>query len=112
VSRSSSTSDRVAASPLDLDRRIHEPGRLGILSALAGAGEERSFSELRELLGLSDGNLLMHLRTLEEAGWIEARRRKPEGQRRRTCYRMTRQGQGAFDEYLARLEEIIRQSRP
>ena len=110
--RGSGIPARPVASPLDLDRRIHEPGRLGILSVLAGAGQELAFSELRQLLGLSDGNLLLHLRTLEEAGWVESRRRTPERGRKRTCYRMTRQGQTALAEYLRQLEAIIQQARP
>jgi DNA-binding transcriptional ArsR family regulator len=100
-----------ASSALDLDRRFHEPGRLGILSALAGAGEPVSFSELGRLLSLSDGNLLMHLRTLEEAGWVEARKGRREGARTQTFYSMTRTGESSFAEYLRQLEFIIKRAR-
>ncbi len=100
-----------AATAMELDRRIHEPGRLGILSALAGAGDEITFSELKQLLSLSDGNLLMHLRTLEEAGWVEARKTRRDTGRRRTLYSITGSGKTAFADYVDKLEGIIRQAR-
>ena len=95
--RESAAAPGSSSSPMQLDRRIHEPGRLGILSALAGAGEELTFSELGRLLSLSDGNLLMHLRTLEEAGWVASRRTRRDSGRRRTLYSMTAEGRLAFD---------------
>jgi len=105
------TSSPAATNPMDLDRRIHEPGRLGIFSALTGAGEPVSFSELGRLLSLSDGNLVMHLRTLEEAGWVESRKGRRESARTQTFYSMTRAGEAAFNEYLIKLEIIIKRAR-
>jgi len=88
-----------------LDPIIHERVRLGILGLLIQA-KEVTFSELKETLKLSDGNLASHLRTLEENGIIEVRKtfvgRKPK-----TFYRLTNQGKKRFLEYLDAITKIL-----
>jgi len=93
-----------------LDRVIHEQGRLKIMALLA-ATETLAFSELKDYLGMTDGNLSVHMRTLEEAGYVTVRKsfvnRKP-----RTEYTLTAGGRDAFREYIQALGEIVRQSEP
>jgi DNA-binding HxlR family transcriptional regulator len=95
--------------PVTLDRVIHERVRLAIVSALAGA-RALSFNELKELLGLSDGNLSVHTRRLEEAGFVACDKsfvdRVP-----RTEYRLTPAGRRALDGYLDHMESLIRRVR-
>lgn len=97
------------ASPVQLDRVIHERVRLAIVSALAGA-RSLSFNELKDLLDITDGNLSVHARRLEEAGFITSEKsfvdRVP-----RTEYRLTAAGRRALDEYLDHMESLIRQVR-
>ena len=94
---------------LKLDRVIHEKGRMAIMSLLA-ANSEISFSELRDLLTMTDGNLCVHLRTLQEAGYIALtktfERRKPL-----TTCSLTPAGRKAFSEYVSLLEKIVRQTK-
>jgi len=96
-------------SPVELDRVIHERVRLAIVSALAGA-RSLSFNELKELLDLSDGNLSVHTRRLEEAGFVTCDKtfvdRVP-----RTAYRLTSAGRKALDKYLDHMESLIRRVR-
>lgn len=93
-----------------IDRVIHEPARLGILSMLA-SNERLSFTELKGYLGLTDGNLSVHLRVLEENGYVETVRkfvrRKP-----RTTVRLSARGRRSFRNYLTRLERIVAGGRP
>jgi DNA-binding HxlR family transcriptional regulator len=93
-----------------LDRVIHERGRLAIMSLLA-AVDSMSFTELKEQLKMTDGNLSVHMRTLEEAGYVTVSKsfvnRKP-----RTEYALTPDGRSSFQEYIRTLEEIVRQSQP
>jgi DNA-binding transcriptional ArsR family regulator len=87
-----------------LDRVIHEPSRLRIVSVLAAA-RELTFPELKAHLDMTDGNLSVHLRTLEEAGYVEVDK-EFVGRRPRTTARLTRAGRRAFGRYaevLARL---------
>ena len=93
----------------DLERLIHERMRLGIVSALA-ASESLTFNELRALLGASDGNLSVHARRLEEAGYV-ACAKTFEGRVPRTEYRLTAEGRRAFERYLAHLEALIAHAR-
>jgi DNA-binding transcriptional ArsR family regulator len=93
----------------DLDRVIHERMRLGIVSALA-AGESLTFLELRRLLGASDGNLSVHARRLEEAGYV-ACTKSFEGRVPKTAYRLTAEGRRAFERYLSHLEAVIEHAR-
>lgn len=93
----------------ELDRLIHERVRLGIVSALA-ANDTVSFGDLKEILGASDGNLSVHARKLEEAGYIGVTKgiedRKP-----RTEFRLTVKGRAALERYLARMETILSATR-
>jgi DNA-binding transcriptional ArsR family regulator len=92
-----------------LDQLIHERARLGIVSALA-ANELMSFQELRDLLELTDGNLAVHARKLEEAGYVSVDKRF-EGRVPRTEFRLTAAGRKALAEYLSRMESLIRAAR-
>ncbi len=96
-------------SPREVDRLIHERTRLGIVSALAVA-PSLSFVELRKLLGTSDGNLSVHARKLEEAGYI-ACAKGFEGRVPRTDYRLTALGRRALERYLDHMEHLIRAVR-
>ena len=88
-----------------LDSVIHERARLAIVTALA-TGDARSHTELRELLQLTDGNLSVHARKLEEAGYVSCAK-EFAGRTPRTTYRLTAAGRRAFDRYLAHLEHLI-----
>jgi DNA-binding transcriptional ArsR family regulator len=92
-----------------LDRLIHERMRLGIVSALA-ASESLTFRELRKLLGASDGNLSVHARRLEDAGYV-ACTKTFEGRVPKTVYRLSAEGRRAFERYLAHLEAVIEHAR-
>jgi DNA-binding HxlR family transcriptional regulator len=100
---------RVPGEIPQLDRLIHERIRLGIISALA-VNESLSFNDLKRLLRTTDGNLSVHARKLEEGGYL-ACRKFFEGRVPRTEYRLTAAGRRAFDQYLADMEEVIRQAR-
>lgn len=94
---------------LQLDRVIHEKGRLAIMSLLA-VSEQLSFTELRDTLGMTDGNLTTHLRTLQHEGYV-AVTKSYENNRSLTTYSMTETGRKAFKKYLDLLEQIIKQTR-
>ena len=94
----------------DLDRIIHERVRLGIVSALA-ATESLAFNELKRLLRITDGNLSVHARKLEEAGYV-AVQKSFEGRIPRTDYRLTPAGRRALVRYLDHMEALIRAARP
>ncbi len=94
---------------LELDRLIHERMRLAIVSALA-VNPSLSFIALRELIGASDGNLSVHARKLEDAGYI-ACTKSFDGRTPRTEYRLTGAGRTALERYLAHMEGIIRSTR-
>jgi DNA-binding MarR family transcriptional regulator len=95
---------------LQLDRVIHEKGRLAIMSMLA-ASPELSFIELRETLQMTDGNLTTHIRTLQEAGYVSVAK-SYRNNRRLTTVSMTPAGGTAFTDYLALLEQIVREAKP
>ena len=95
--------------PLELDRLIHERVRLGIVSALAVNGA-LSFSELKEILDATDGNLSTHARRLEEAGYIVCTK-DFDGRAPRTEYSLTPQGRAEFESYLGHMEALIRAAR-
>ena len=95
--------------PVELDRVIHERVRLAIVSALAGA-ESLTFNELKELLDITDGNLSVHARRLEEAGFIELEK-SFKGRVPRTQYSITATGRRALNEYLDHMEALIRRVR-
>lgn len=92
-----------------LDRVIHEKGRLAIMSMLA-ASPEMAFTELRTALGMTDGNLTSHIRTLQEAGYLAVAKSFHEKRPLTTCS-LTAQGRKAFVEYIALLEQIVQQAR-
>jgi DNA-binding MarR family transcriptional regulator len=94
---------------LKLDKVIHEKGRMAIMSLL-GASTDLSFREMRETLGMTDGNLSVHLRTLQEAGYIAVTKSFQNRKPLTTCS-LTDSGRKAFAEYINLLEEIVRQTR-
>ncbi len=93
----------------DLDRLIHERLRLGIVSALA-VNASLTFVELKRLMKTTDGNLSVHARRLEEAGYIECTK-SFEGRVPRTEYRLTDTGRRALKRYLDHMEALIRMTR-
>jgi DNA-binding MarR family transcriptional regulator len=95
--------------PADLDRLIHDRIRLGILSALA-ASDSLSFIELRGTLGATDGNLSVHARKLEEAGYISCRKGF-DGRTPRTAFALTAAGRRALERYLDHMDALIRSAR-
>ena len=97
------------ASATQLDRLIHERTRLAIVSALA-ASPSLTFSELKELLRASDGNLSVHARKLEDAGYV-ALTKSFAGRTPRTEYRLTPSGRRALEKYLNHMEALIHAAR-
>lgn len=95
---------------LQLDRVIHEKGRLAIMSALAAA-PELSFTELRDMLGMTDGNLTTHIRTLQQEGFLSVAK-SYQNNRPLTSCSLTPAGRKAFAEYINLLEQIVQQSKP
>ena len=93
----------------ELDRIIHEPIRLGIVSALAGC-ESMTFNELKELLKTTDGNLSVHARKLEEHEYVVCEK-SFEGRIPRTSYSLAPQGKRALEIYLQHMEALIRATR-
>ena len=98
-----------AAAATGLDRVIHERMRLAILSTLAGR-DAVSFAELKTLTGATDGNLSVHARRLEEAGYATCTK-EFVGRVPRTEYRITDAGRAALDAYLSHMEALIQQVR-
>jgi DNA-binding transcriptional ArsR family regulator len=90
-----------------LDRVIHEKARLGLLTSLAGHPKGLSFADLKQLCGLTDGNLSRHLQVLQEAGLVEISKTF-EGVRPLTTCRMTPAGRERFLDYLSVLEKVVR----
>ncbi len=99
----------VAGGPLLLDGLIHERVRLGIVSALA-VNDHLSFTELREILSTTDGNLSAHARRLEEAGYLECNK-SFAGRIPHTEYRLTERGRRSLKAYLDHMESLIRATR-
>ncbi len=95
---------------LQLDRVIHEKGRLAIMSLLA-ASPSLLYTDLRDTLRMTDGNVSAHLRTLLENGYI-AVTKSLEGGRSSTSYALTPTGRRAFAEYVRLLAQIVEQTRP
>ena len=92
----------------DLDTVIHGRIRLGVMAALANL-ETATFNELKEALGATQGNLSVHLRKLEEAGYIQTERRL-KGKKTETKAWLTPAGHRAFGRYLKAMEALIRTS--
>lgn len=91
--------------PAELDQLIHERLRLGIVCTLA-VHESLSFTELRDLLETTDGNLSVQARKLEEAGYVRCSKRFEE-RRPRTTYRLTPRGRAALEDYLETLSDML-----
>ena len=94
---------------LQIDRVIHEKGRLAIMSLLA-ASAELSFTELRDALGMTDGNLTTHIRALQQEGYISVSKSFQNRRPLTTCS-LTAPGRKAFAEYIDLLEKIVRQNK-
>lgn len=103
------TERKAPASAMGLDRVIHERLRLGIVSALAAA-PSLTFGELKALLGTTDGNLSVHARRLEEAGYVGCRKTF-DGRMPRTEFRLTEGGRKALKRYLDHMEALIEAAR-
>ena len=95
--------------PTEIDRLIHERMRLGIVSALA-VNDRLTFSDLKALLQTTDGNLSVHARKLEEAGYVTCAKYF-EGRMPKTEYRLTAPGRRALERYLDHMEAIIQATR-
>ena len=102
--RSGAESDDATA-----DRLVYERVRLGIMSALA-VRDELTFSELKSLFDVSDGNLSAHARKLEEAKYLTCTK-SFEGRRPRSVYRLTAKGRAALHRYLDHVEAVIKATR-
>jgi len=89
-----------------LDKTIHEKGRLSIMTLLASRVSPWPFQDLKSQLDMSDGNLITHLRTLEKADFIVAEKHSGDG-RPQTVYGLTPAGRTAFHSYLNVLEQIL-----
>jgi DNA-binding transcriptional ArsR family regulator len=93
----------------DLDRLIHEKTRLAIVSALA-VNSSVTFNEMKAILKTTDGNVSVHTRKLEEAGYL-ACKKSFEGRIPRTEYSLTASGRRALEKYLHHMEAVIRATR-
>ena len=98
-----------ASSAPDLDRVIHERLRLGIVSALA-VNDSLSFTDLKRIVNTTDGNLSVHARRLEDAGYLSVKK-SFEGRVPRTEFRLTAEGRRALERYLDHMEALIRATR-
>ena len=96
-------------SPTQLDRIIHEPVRLGIVSALA-VNDSMTFNELKDLLKTTDGNLSVHARKLEESEYVQCEKMF-EGPVPKTTYKLTSSGKRALESYLNHMEALIKTAR-
>lgn len=112
--RASTTTDAQPAAPRrqpvetgfpDFDRTIHEKTRLAIVSALA-VNPTLSFNELKGILKTTDGNLSVHARKLEEAGYVSCRK-SFEGRMPKTEFSLTAGGKRALEKYIGHMEALI-----
>jgi DNA-binding HxlR family transcriptional regulator len=102
------TNEKAAPFAYDgLDRVIHEKARLGVLTSLMAHSKGLAFADLKQLCGLTDGNLSRHLQVLHEAGLVDVRKGY-EGNRPHTTCRLTAAGRKRFVEYLSVLEQVVR----
>ena len=92
------------------ERLIHERSRLGIISALA-VNETLTFNDLKNLVKTTDGNLSVHARKLEDAGYI-ACTKSFDGRTPKTEYQLTKTGRKALEQYLNHMEALIQTMRP
>lgn len=89
-----------------IDKTIHEKGRLSIMTLLASRVEPWPFQDLKAELDMSDGNLITHIRTLEKAGFIAGEKLTGDG-RPQTLYTLNKEGRKAFEQYLSILAQIL-----
>ena len=89
-----------------LDRVLHEKARLSIMTSLSTQPQGLSFSDLRQLCALSDGNLNRHLAVLQEAGFVEVDK-EGRGRSSRSHCQVTRAGRKAFMQYLQELQRVL-----
>src|ERR1700722_5173628 len=99
----------VESTAVNLDRLIHERSRLAIVSALA-VNDSLTFNELKELLHVTDGNLSVHARKLEDAGYIGCTK-SFSGRLPKTEFRLAAAGRRALEKYLDHMEALIRATR-
>jgi DNA-binding MarR family transcriptional regulator len=92
------------------ERLIHERSRLGIISALA-VNDSLTFNDLKNLMKATDGNLSVHARKLEDAGYI-ACTKSFDGRTPKTEYQLTKAGRQALEQYLNHMEALIKTMRP
>jgi DNA-binding MarR family transcriptional regulator len=90
-----------------LDRVIHERARLGVLTSLMAHRKGLLFADLKALCGLTDGNLSRHLQILQEAGLVGITKRFEDNRPQTICH-ITREGRKQFLDYLAVLEQVVR----
>ncbi len=90
-----------------LDRVLHEKARLGMLTSLAAHPKGLAFGDLKQLCGLTDGNLSRHLKVLEEARIVEIKKGYERNRPLTTC-RLTPQGRTRFLDYINVLEQVVR----
>jgi DNA-binding MarR family transcriptional regulator len=90
-----------------LDRVIHEKARLSVLTSLVAHPKGLVFGDLKQLCGLTDGNLSRHLQVLQDAGLVEISKGFDRNRPQTVC-RITRQGRARYLEYLAVLEQVVR----
>jgi DNA-binding MarR family transcriptional regulator len=95
---------------LQLDRVIHEKGRMAIMSLL-GASSVLSFTELKQSLNMTDGNLTTHIKTLKQAGYVGVTK-SVQNRRPLTTCSLTKSGRTAFTVYISLLEQIVQQTKP
>ena len=95
--------------PQRLDRVIHDRTRLAILAALA-ATDALAFNDLKEITGTTDGNLSVHARKLEEAGYVHCEK-SFAGRTPRTEFRLSTVGRKALEKYLDHMDALIRATR-
>ena len=94
---------------LQLDRVIHEKGRLAIMSLLA-ASPSLSFKDMKVSVAMTDGNLTTHIKTLHQAGYVSVTK-EFKGNRPLTSYALTEAGKRAFSDYINLLEQIVDQNK-
>jgi DNA-binding transcriptional ArsR family regulator len=119
AARTTSTSDQherarrplrpASAIATTLDRLLHDRMRLGIISALA-AVDDMSFADLKSALSATDGNLSVHARKLEDAGYVSCEKTF-SGRTPRTAFKLTASGRRALEKYLDHMDAIIRAAR-
>ncbi|WFB35765.1 transcriptional regulator [Kiritimatiellota bacterium B12222] len=90
----------------DLEKSIHEPARLALITRLCAEKDGLGFQDLKSECGLTDGNLSRHLKVLEEAGIIHLHK-VGKGRRSHTCVKLTPDGREAFLRYLYSLEKVL-----